>query len=379
MTFDREGLQRWYREAMRRRLAELRDLRAGLAAGDAAAQDAARSVAQSLRGSGATYGYPGLSEAASMVESAPDASIRRRVEGLIEDVRRLAVADEPQGGGLGAEWLGLAAGETVEEGSPTGFGSLEEAWDGVAARSGITREELVHRVAELFGLGSADLERPSKAALRLVPEVLIRSKRVLPLREDAESVTVATADPTSLEVEAELVQLTGRTPAFVVADPEGLRHAIAAVLDPVPDGAIGGTPATARRVVPSQDGEERILVVDDDAEWRLLARGVLEKGGYEVEEAGDGAEAMKVLDATRGVALIVADLNMPRMDGVELIWALRARDDWAEIPVIVVTGETDEVLEANLMEEGADDYIRKPLDVRLFLARVAATIRRAEH
>jgi DNA-binding response OmpR family regulator len=46
--------------------------------------------------------------------------------------------------------------------------------------------------------------------------------------------------------------------------------------------------------------------------------------------------------------------------------------------VIVVTGETDEVLEAKLIEEGADDYVRKPLDPRLFLARVAATMRRAE-
>ncbi len=69
---------------------------------------------------------------------------------------------------------------------------------------------------------------------------------------------------------------------------------------------------------------------------------------------------------------------MPRMDGLELIWEMRAAEDWTHIPVVVVTGETDEVLETKLIEEGADDYIRKPLDPRLFVARVGATIRRAE-
>jgi DNA-binding response OmpR family regulator len=72
----------------------------------------------------------------------------------------------------------------------------------------------------------------------------------------------------------------------------------------------------------------------------------------------------------------VADLNMPKMDGLELIWELRDLEAQGPLAVIVVTGEVDEVLETQLMEEGADDYIRKPIDPRLFLARVEATIRR---
>jgi len=133
----------------------------------------------------------------------------------------------------------------------------------------------------------------------------------------------------------------------------------------------------------AQGGErgegDRVLIVDDDPGALLLARKVLLKGGYEVEEAGDGVEALERLGSEQGISLVVVDLNMPRLDGLELIWEIRAREGGPRIPIIVVTGETDEVLETKLIEEGADDYIRKPLDPRLFLARVAATIRRAEH
>ena len=67
---------------------------------------------------------------------------------------------------------------------------------------------------------------------------------------------------------------------------------------------------------------------------------------------------------------------MPRMDGLELIWELRDTSAWKHLPVIVVTGEEDEILETQLLEEGADDYVRKPVDPRLFLARVESTLRR---
>jgi DNA-binding response OmpR family regulator len=119
-------------------------------------------------------------------------------------------------------------------------------------------------------------------------------------------------------------------------------------------------------------------VVDDDAGARLLVRALLEKRGYTVHEAGDGMEALETFraGAAAPIELVVADLNMPKMDGLELIWELRDLQEQEPLAVIVVTGEVDEVLETQLMEEGADDYIRKPIDPRLFLARVEATIRR---
>jgi len=375
VTLDREGLKLWYRGAMERRLEELRGLRAELAQRTPGAFDTTRSVAQALRGSGATFGFPGLSAAAAHVETSPDVCLLRRTDGLIERVRRLASQEASDAQATTGEWLDLAAGG--EGRADETFATIQAAWERVAGRLGRSQVELARRVAERYGLGVADLSRPSRAALRLVPEALIRSAGVLPLLDDLETITVATADPTDLELEMELAPLTGRTPVFAVAPPSEIARATAAVFD-VAESAPEPR-ARVRRPEAAEGASDCVLVVDDEAAARLLARSVLEKGGYSVEEAGDGLEALERLGSASPVGLVVADLNMPRLDGLELIWEMRGEDAWSHVPVIVVTGETDEVLETKLIEEGADDYIRKPLDPRLFLARVAATIRRAEH
>lgn len=367
---------------MRRRLRELRELRPGLGRSDPASLDAARSVGQSLRGSGATYGYPRLSSLAAMVESAPAFAVARRVEGLVEHLREIAAGDDARG--VGAEWLVSAAtGRTDHE--PERFEDLETAWREISTRERITATDLARRVAELFGLQLADFSRSTAGAVRLVPEALIRSDTILPLREDSETITVATADPTSLEMEDRLLRLTGRTPVFEVASPDELRRAIEGLLggNEVLDSPQRDVPRAldATDLIPDaldERGAGRILIVDDDPDALVVTRNVLTKGGYDVDEAADGIDALARLEADDGISVVVADLHMPRMDGLELIWELRAQDQTSRPSVIVVTGETDEVLETRLIEEGADDYIRKPLDPRLFLARVAATIRRAE-
>lgn len=372
MKPDKGELRAWYREAMGRRIEELRELRDGLMAGDAAARDAARRVGQALRGSGGTFGFPRLTAAAELVETSASGDLARRVEGLIEhlhEVRSSADPDEPP---IHAEWLTLAAGVSEAETPP--FSDPAGAWKWAAERSGLPPAVLAQRVAMRLGLEVADLTRPDRAALRLIPEALMREWVVLPLREDAATVVVASADPTSLSVELEVTRLTGRVPVFVVAPPDALEAALAALLDWTP----GDTVTRRRSVAESGDGVGKILVVDDEGTSRLLARRVLEKRGYTVVEAGHGVEALDRLRREGPVSLVVADLHMPEMDGLELLWEIRGAADLAEIPVIVLTVETDEVLEAKLIEEGADDYVCKPLDSRRFVARVGATIRRAE-
>jgi len=371
VTPDRDALKAWYRQAMARRIDELRSLRPGLSAADAQRCDQARAVGQALRGSGATFGFPELSQAAALVETSANADLPRRVEGLIEHLHVL-VGAQGDAAPVHAEWLQRAAG--LPGGDAKSFGELSEAWTEIASLAQMTSETLAERAARSLGVAVADLGRPARAALRLIPESLMRSASILPLREDSETITVATADPTSLRTEAELERLTGRTPVPVIASPPALEQALAALLDAVrPD-----APAVVRRaVVETEDGVPKVLVVDDDASSRLLARTVLEKRGYRVVEATDGVEALERLEAGQPFAVVVADLNMPNMDGLELIWEMRRAPAFEQVPVIVLTGETDEVLETKLIEEGADDYVCKPLDPRLFLARVGATIRRA--
>ncbi len=123
--------------------------------------------------------------------------------------------------------------------------------------------------------------------------------------------------------------------------------------------------------------KQHILVVDDDAVSRSLARSLLEKNGFRVTEAGDGAAALERLAGGDGFALVVLDLDMPRMGGREVLERLRADPETVRLPVVVLTGSETGETEIELMDRGADDYIRKPINALRFVARVKAALRRA--
>ncbi|NJD20195.1 MAG: response regulator, partial [Gemmatimonadetes bacterium] len=125
------------------------------------------------------------------------------------------------------------------------------------------------------------------------------------------------------------------------------------------------------------EGGPRILVVDDDGATRAIARGLLAKEGFRVSEAVDGSEALVCLARGEGIDLMVLDLEMPILGGREVLRAVRASVSTAGLPVVVLTGTKDPGAEIEVMEEGADDYIRKPIDPPRFLTRVRAALRRA--
>ncbi|MEO7457846.1 MAG: ATPase, T2SS/T4P/T4SS family, partial [Gemmatimonadaceae bacterium] len=120
-----------------------------------------------------------------------------------------------------------------------------------------------------------------------------------------------------------------------------------------------------------------ILFVDDDLMLRHLATTILASGGYRVRQARDGAEALALVEAGDDVALVITDLQMPGMTGMELLHKLRGKVQTSMMPVIVLTGDDEQDTEVRLMDAGADDYIRKPIDPPRFLARVKAALRRA--
>lgn len=134
----------------------------------------------------------------------------------------------------------------------------------------------------------------------------------------------------------------------------------------------GEGPATGR------EGDlQRILVVDDDTVTRDLAVGVLKANGFNVEQAADGQAAMDILAHDTNFALVTLDLHMPRLDGRDVLRQMRASAATAGLPIIVLTGTEADETEVHLMNEGADDYLRKPLDPARFIARVRAVLRRA--
>lgn len=372
---DYSELQRWYRAAMSRRIEELRALRGPIRAGETEALDAARQIGQALRGSGATYGFPEVTAAASLLEASSDRHVLRRVEGLIVVLHRIASEGET-GRGAGAEWLLAVADLDGELELLGGVDDVEGAWGRVCERAGLTPEALAIGAARYFDLDRAEGPMSvSRSALRLVPEALVIEAGVVPLREDASSIVIATSDPTSLHDEVEIGRLTGRTPVYVVATPEQLEAAFEAWRT-ASASSDAPTPPSAAPADPRPRDETRILVVDDDPMERVMLRGMLTKRDYAVLEAEDGVAALELLASDPEVDLVVSDLKMPEMDGLELIWTLRETTGVAHLPVIVVTGEEDPVLETLLLEEGAADYLRKPVDRRLFLSRVEASLRR---
>jgi two-component system KDP operon response regulator KdpE len=117
----------------------------------------------------------------------------------------------------------------------------------------------------------------------------------------------------------------------------------------------------------------RVLVVDDEAAVRKLLRIGLGAHDYEVIEAGDGAEALR-LAASRAPRLVILDLGLPDMDGVEVVRRLR---EWSPVPVIVLSVRDREDDKIGALDAGADDYVTKPFSVAELLARMRVALRRA--
>ncbi|HYU61229.1 MAG TPA: response regulator transcription factor [Solirubrobacterales bacterium] len=118
----------------------------------------------------------------------------------------------------------------------------------------------------------------------------------------------------------------------------------------------------------------RILLVDDEQAIQKLLTYPLRKEGYEVVPAHDGREALDQFAAQR-FDLVVLDIMLPKLDGIEVCRRLRSR---SQVPIIMLTAKDDEIDKVLGLEMGADDYITKPFSVREFRSRVKAALRRAE-
>jgi two-component system, OmpR family, alkaline phosphatase synthesis response regulator PhoP len=130
---------------------------------------------------------------------------------------------------------------------------------------------------------------------------------------------------------------------------------------------------------PAEQARERIrhkiLVVEDESDIRELIRYNLVQEGFAVEEAADGAEALERI-TRRAPDLMLLDLMLPRMPGLELCRQLRAQPETAQLPIIVLTAKGSELDRVLGLEMGADDYIVKPFSPREVVARVKALLRR---
>jgi DNA-binding response OmpR family regulator len=121
------------------------------------------------------------------------------------------------------------------------------------------------------------------------------------------------------------------------------------------------------------NGTARILLVDDEQSIQTLLSYPLRKDGYHVTSALDGSEALQRFEEGR-FDLVILDLMLPKLDGVEVCRQLRSR---SQVPIIMLTAKGSETDKVAGLEVGADDYITKPFSMREFRSRVKAALRRS--
>ncbi len=130
------------------------------------------------------------------------------------------------------------------------------------------------------------------------------------------------------------------------------------------------------RNVPDKRDRNLVIIVDDDPLIRKMVKTILEGQGFKVVQAEDGEQGLKMVEQYHP-GLIILDVRMPVMNGFEFLKKLRGDIEHQAIPVIMLTAEVEESRELFALDVGADDYIRKPFNPTLFLARVNAIVRRS--
>ena len=118
----------------------------------------------------------------------------------------------------------------------------------------------------------------------------------------------------------------------------------------------------------------KILLADDEERWRIIVHDFLEQEGYTVLEAVNGVEAVTMLRDNPDTALVILDIMMPVMDGLEACKEIRT---FSQVPILMVTAREDEESEISGFREGADQYISKPVKMRAFMERVRALLKRS--
>jgi len=121
------------------------------------------------------------------------------------------------------------------------------------------------------------------------------------------------------------------------------------------------------------ESKKRILVVDDEQHITMVMRSGLTKHGYDVRVAAEGEAALELFQLWTP-DLVITDLSMPNMDGLEVCRRLRAV---SKVPIIVLSVKGDEAVKIDALDAGADDYVTKPFAMGEFLARVRAGLRRS--
>lgn len=117
------------------------------------------------------------------------------------------------------------------------------------------------------------------------------------------------------------------------------------------------------------------LVVEDDDQIAYLLKFILEREGFQIESATDGRTAQALIDRLPPPALVTLDVMLPFTDGYQLLAMIRARDDWNNVPVLMLTAKSQEKDIVRALDNGAADYLVKPFKPDEFRSRVRRLVK----
>lgn len=118
-----------------------------------------------------------------------------------------------------------------------------------------------------------------------------------------------------------------------------------------------------------------VLVVEDDDQIAYLLRFILEREGFRVEFAGDGRAAAALVERIAPPTLVMLDVMLPHVDGYQLLGMIRARADWQDVPVLMLTAKSQEKDIVRALDTGASDYLVKPFKPDELRARIKRMVK----
>jgi DNA-binding response OmpR family regulator len=254
---------------------------------------------------------------------------------------------------------------------------------------GMSEQEFAKRVAEYLGLPYVHRVQPQRIRLGVLPAAFCKRNDCLAM-QDEQGPYFAVANPFNLELVDSLARLAGAAPRLMVTEPAMLALVFESL---VPEAVASGTgagsavvsasrpqpwtppsePSLDRRPAPPVQQSGSILLVEDDIDTRELVVHLLSAEGYDVVPVVHGAQALLQLGHRR-FALIITDVGMPYLGGIDLIRLLA--EQGIETPVVFLTAHGEEAERALGFRLGAADYITKPVIRSVLLSHVAEVLRR---
>jgi len=217
-----------------------------------------------------------------------------------------------------------------------------------------------------------DLRLPDMSGFELLERM--RDDRTLPDLP----VVVFTGRVLSAEEDAQLHMLARSVVVKGVESPERLLDETALFLHRI----VGDLPTEKQRMLEKLHSSDeslvgqKVLLVDDDARNIFALSSVLERRGMQVLTATTGSEAIEMLQATHGVAIVLMDIMMPEMDGYQTMEVIRAKPAFRRLPIIALTAKAMKGDREKCLEAGASDYLAKPVNTEQLLSALRIWLHR---